>query len=270
MPPSGPPSQREALPMNRALRTGRLLMRVRPAPLAALLKRLLRVQRLETATPEGTFWVDPASYQGLRILETGVYEPEMLATLRRFLRPGDTFADVGANEGYFSVVASRLVGPRGRVFAVEPQDRLRPVLERNFALNAAANVTLLAAAVSDAAGEARMHLTPGMNNSASSLMQPTKYPLARQTVRTATLASLFAEAGIERCRLLKLDIEGWEYEAVLGSRALFAEGRVDAFALELHPHLLEARGLDAGEITRFLDACGYRRVADLPNFVLAR
>jgi FkbM family methyltransferase len=253
-----------------AIRTGRLLMRVRPAPLAAMLKKILGVQRLVAPTVEGTFWVDPASYQGLRVLESGVYEPEMLATLRRFLKPGDIFADVGANEGYFSVVASRLVGPAGRVLAVEPQKRLEPVLRRNFELNHSSNVTLVAAAVSDRPGESQIHLTPGMNNSASSLMQPTRYPLARQTVRTATLAEILREAGIERCALLKIDIEGWEYEAVLGSRSLFAEGRVAAIALELHPHLLAARGLDGGDITRFLADCGYRAVPEFENLVLAR
>jgi FkbM family methyltransferase len=251
-----------------AIRMGRFLMSVRPAPLAAGLKKLLRVRRFVAPTVEGTFWVDPASYQGLRVLESGVYEPEMLATLQRFLKPGDTFADVGANEGYFSVVASRLVGPTGRVLAVEPQLRLQPILQRNFELNQSGNVTLVAAAVSDQPGEAQIHLTPGMNNSASSLMQPTRYPLARQTVRTATLAEIFRDAGIERCALLKIDIEGWEYEAVLGSRSLFADGRVAAIALELHPHLLRARKLDGGEITRFLAGCGYRAVPGLENLVL--
>lgn len=243
-------------------------MRVRPAPVAAVLKRLLRVQRLEARTREGTFWVDPASYQGLRLLETDVYEPEMLETLARYLRPGDTFVDVGANEGYFSVVASRRVGAGGRVVAIEPQGRLQSVLRRNFELNAATNITLVSAAVSDHRGEAQLHLTPGLNNSASSLMQPTKYPLARERVPTATLAEIFNQAGVTRCRLMKIDVEGWEYEAVLGSRELFAAARVDAIALELHPHLLQARGLDENRITEFLTQCGYVAAGSEGNLVL--
>src|SRR3954470_828715 len=91
----------------RLIRRGEWLFRVRPAPLAVAMKALLRVRRLPVTTAEGTFWLDPASSQGLCLLKNDVYEPPMLETLKSYLRPGDTFADVGANEGYFSVVASR-------------------------------------------------------------------------------------------------------------------------------------------------------------------
>jgi FkbM family methyltransferase len=246
--------------MSTARRLGAFLMHIRPAPLAALLKWLLRVKRLEIATPEGRFWVDPASYQGQQLMQHQIYEPAMLGALKEQVRPGGVFADLGANEGYFSVVAARLVGPQGRVLAVEPQRRLEPVLRRNFALNGCHQITLVTAAISDRSGSAQLHLTPSMNNSASGLMAPTRYPLLRQPVVLATLSQVLAQAGIERCDVMKIDIEGWEYEAILGSRDVFAQGRVRTLALELHPHLLAPRGLDAGAITRFLAACGYRTV----------
>src|SRR4051812_38970298 len=115
------------------------LARVRPAPVASALKRLLRVRRRAVTTPEGTFWIDPVSNLGLELLR-GRYEPSLTEVVRRYLRPGGVFVDVGANEGYFSAIAARLVGPTGRVVAVEPQARLRPVLEENFRLNGVANV----------------------------------------------------------------------------------------------------------------------------------
>src|SRR3954468_546190 len=120
---------------NRAFTLGRWLMRVRPAPLAVGLKRMLRVERQNLVTSEGTFWVDPASFSGQELATHGVYDPGTLAALKSLLQRGDTFIDVGANEGYFSVVAARLVGPTGRVIAIEPQSRLARVLERNFAIN---------------------------------------------------------------------------------------------------------------------------------------
>ena len=246
--------------MNFTSQLGYLLMRIRPAPLAAFLKFFLRVRRIELATPEGRFWVDPASYQGQELLRHGIYEPQLLATVKALLAPGGTFVDLGANEGYFSVVAAARVGPNGRVVAIEPQRRLEPVLRRNFALNNCTQVTLAPVAVSDHAGTAELHLTPSMNNSASGLQAPTRYPLFRQPVVLATLAQVFAKAGIERCDLLKIDIEGWEYEAVLGSRELFTARRVRALALEVHPHLLSRRGFEASAITDFLAGCGYRGV----------
>ena len=246
---------------------GRCIMRLRPAVFAAAVKSLLRVRRLETATAEGRFWVDPASYIGLTLLEHGIYEPEMLAVVRHFVGPGDTYVDVGANEGYFAVVGALRAGPEGRVVAVEPQHRLHAVLLRNFSLNAVNNAVIAPYAVSDQPGEAALHLTPGVNNGASSLIRQTRYPLRRQVVQCLTLSEIFRLHAVQTCALLKIDIEGWEYEAVLGSPDLFQSGRIKAIALELHPPLLARRGLDPGKITAFLSACGYRPWPQSENLV---
>jgi FkbM family methyltransferase len=253
-----------------ARRLGAALMRVRPAPVAVALKRLLGVQRIEFPTAEGTFWLDPASEFGQRLLTIGSCEPELVATMRRLLRPGDIFADIGANEGYFSVVGARLVGQKGRVLAVEPQLRLQEVLRRNFALNDAADVILVRSAVSDSAGVAQLNLAPSMNTGATSLMRRTRYALERETVPLRTLADIVAQTGLDRIDLLKMDIEGWEYEAILGSPALFTSGAIRAISLELHPDHLRDRGLDAQRIVDFLVGCGYRHAADFETIVFLR
>jgi FkbM family methyltransferase len=67
----------------------------------------------------------------------------MGAVLRRYLRPGAVFIDMGANEGYFSVLASGVVGPSGAVIAVEPQSRLQGVIQTNLDANACLNVRLV-------------------------------------------------------------------------------------------------------------------------------
>lgn len=239
-------------------RLGRWLLRIRPAFLAAWLKTLLRIRRFPHPTPHGTFWVDPASYQGLCVLDHGEYEPGMISVLRAQLQPGDTFVDLGANEGYFSVIASAIVGPAGRVLAIEPQGRLQPVLRENFRLNTCANVTLAQVAVSDHAGEATLHLTAGVNNSASGLHRATRYGLPTETVPTARLATVLDQHGVTHCRLLKMDVESWEYEAIFGSEDLFRSGRIRSLAVEIHPDILAARGLDPARISAFLASCGYQ------------
>ncbi|HMD61866.1 MAG TPA: FkbM family methyltransferase [Opitutaceae bacterium] len=248
---------------------GRLLMRVRPAPLASLVKRLLRIRRCEITTREGTFWVDPASYAGLELAGTGVYDPATLAAIRRLVRPGDTFVDIGANEGYFTVVASGLVGPAGRVLAVEPQLRLEPVLSRNLSLNGCSNVVVVQAAISDHSGTAVLHLTPDMNNAASGLEAPTRYVLAKQSTPLMTLAELLARAP-GAAPVVKMDIESFEHEAIHGGEALFRAGAVRALILELHRDMLLRRRLDAGAVPRLLRDCGYEQAADCNGLVWAR
>lgn len=250
-----------------AQRLGSLLMRVRPAPLAVVFKTVLGVRRIEVTTAAGIFWADPASDFGQRLLTVGEYEPELAATLLRLLQPGQVFADVGANEGYFSVMASRLVGARGRVLAVEPQSRLQPVLRRNFALNHADNVTITAAVVSDSIGVAELNLAPSMNTGATSLIRSTRYALRQETVPALPLAEMLARAGLTTVDLLKLDIEGWEYEAILGSREIFRDGRVRAITLELHPEHLEKRGLGIAPIMAFLQEAGFRHAPEYETLV---
>jgi len=93
---------------------GPALRRLRPAALATHLKQLLRIKRVIVPTDVGSFFVDPVSHLGDSLIRDGRYEPNMEAALRRHLRPGGTFVDVGANEGYFSVLGGRIVGPGGR------------------------------------------------------------------------------------------------------------------------------------------------------------
>ena len=255
--------------MSYQITVGRWLMRVRPAPLAAFLKRLCFIHRIAVPTPEGTFWIDPGSYLGATLAARGVYEPATLAVLKAVVRPGDTFVDVGANEGYFTVAAARLVGPQGRVLAIEPQTRLQEVLQRNLALNHCDHVTVAAVAITDVPGQAQLHLTPDMNNSASGLTQATRYRLATQTVETITLAEVFATRQLGEA-VVKMDIESWEYEAILGSQELFRSGQVRILILELHEALMERRGRDPAKIAAFLAASGYQARADAFGTVWTR
>src|ERR1700682_327502 len=112
-----------------------LLMRVRPSSLASLLKRVLGIRRTVIDTPHGRFWVDPISNLGIALSRHGSYESGMQKTLEKFLPSGATFVDLGANEGYFTVIGANEGGPRGRVVAIEPQKRLIPVIAENLRLN---------------------------------------------------------------------------------------------------------------------------------------
>ena len=246
-----------------------LLARLRPAPLGSALKRVLGIGRRPVATPEGTFWIDPVSNLGLCLLRNGEYEPAMTRTVKRYLCPGGTFVDVGANEGYFGVIAAKTIGPSGRVVLVEPQTRLRPVLAENLRLNDIANFVVEESAISDTAGTHTLHLAPDVNTGASGLSRGTRYRLRTQQVRTTTLSEVFAKHGIDRAELVKMDIEGYEYEAVFGSADLFRSRRLRALALEVHPSLLLRRGKDPAAIHQFLARCGYAADpnADNPVFV---
>jgi FkbM family methyltransferase len=174
--------------------------------------------------------------------------------------PADgVFIDLGANEGYFTVIAARRCAPSGHVVAIEPQRRLVPILEENIRLDELNknNVRVLSLAVTDAPGAVTLHLTPGINSGTSGLHRATKYRVPTQIVAARTLAQIFDDKKLSPVDLMKVDIEGFEYEALLGSRSVFEEMRVRELALELHPTILAKRGKEVGDIVAMLEATGY-------------
>lgn len=137
-----------------------LYMQIRPAILASLLKRFLPIGRQYLTADIGIFYADPLSQFGNTLLNHGTYEATLLKTVQTKLDPGDTFVDLGANEGFFSVAAAQQVGASGTVLAIEPQQRLQPVLQRNIIQNdVAGRIRTLAAAISNTEGEAVLHLS---------------------------------------------------------------------------------------------------------------
>jgi FkbM family methyltransferase len=237
-----------------------ILLRIRPAMLAAILKRALMVKRIVVDTPYGKFWVDPASTFGRQLCRHGTYESGMLKTIEKHLPPGGVFFDLGANEGYFTVIGAMRCGAAGRVVAVEPQVRLLGVIDENLLLNGVTWAKVENVAVNDRPGQVTIHLAANTNSGSSGLHRSTNYRLPTQEVTAKTLYQVLAEVGMEQVDLMKVDIEGFEYEAILGSPEVFRERRVRALALEIHPTLLANRSKDAHEITKLLDSCGYELV----------
>lgn len=233
------------------------LMRIRPAVLASGLKQVLRVRRTTIETPHGRFWIDPVSNLGIALSCHGRYEPGMLQVLERFLPVGAVFVDLGANEGYFTVVGAKQCGPGGRVVAIEPQDRLLPVIVENLRLNQVHWARVINAAVTDAPGTGTFHLSADTNTGASGLYRSTKYYLPTQRVEALTLAQVLDDERLTHVDLLKVDVEGFEYEVLLGSPEVFRQNRVRALALELHPTILAARNKDPTHITKMLLEANY-------------
>ncbi|HZE73094.1 MAG TPA: FkbM family methyltransferase [Pyrinomonadaceae bacterium] len=238
-------------------RTYELLTRMRPAPVAVALKKVLRIKRHIVETKIGRFCVDPASAFGVILAQHGEYEPQMSRTLERILCTGSTFIDIGANEGYFTVLGSKIVGVGGKVIAVEPQQRLKAILFENFKLNNLSNVSLIQSAISDNSGRAVLNLSADTNTGASGFVRATKYKLPTEMTETITLSELFSRIEVGRADLIKMDIEGAEYDAILGSPQIFRDHRVRAIALEVHVSILEKRGVKAEKIFSFLKGYGY-------------
>ena len=146
------------------------------------------------------------------------------------LWPGMTVIDVGANKGYFSLLAAKRVLPGGRVISYEPAPRNFSDIQVTIDSNSYHHWTVRPCAVSSAPGEAELFLTGVESGSGwGSLRQPKSDQVARVKVPLVTLATEMESLGVEHIDLLKMDIEGHELEALRGALPLLDRQATSAY-----------------------------------------
>lgn len=196
--------------------------------------------------------------------ERGGYEPLTVDLFAAVLRPGATFVDVGANHGYFTVLAAKLVGSAGRVEAFEPNPTVADALARVLALNdLSGQVAVHRVALSDREGHADFYpsVSP-VNDGLSSLLvsdAALEHGVLRRdrTVRvpTETFDAFAERVGLGRVDLLKIDVEGAEALVLGGMARTLAERPPRRIVCELVPGSeAERLLLDHGYGVRPLDA----------------
>lgn len=189
----------------------------------------------------------------------GVWEPHLTRWLQRRLKPGDVFVDVGANIGYYSVLASRLVGDSGKVVAVEASPTFHQVLLRQVQRNGCTNLRAVNAAVSDREESLRFTLASSQNMGANSIV-PYDGP-AESTFEIAAhpLPDLLTEEEIARARVIKVDVEGAEGGVVRGLAPLLDRLRPDAeLTIEVTPRRMSELGESVEELLETLKKNGFR------------
>lgn len=160
------------------------------------------------------------------------WENVIIRELTRSLRPGDVFFDLGAFMGPFTLLASRIVGPQGRVVAFEPDPFARAVLERNVTANGAINVIVAPYAVGDRDGIVRFSASGDSVGHVSAS--------GEVRVRQVTLDTYCAEQGITPT-IMKVDIEGAEAAALRDSDAVRG---LRELVVEIHEAALREQGVD--------------------------
>jgi FkbM family methyltransferase len=180
----------------------------------------------------------------------GVWEPVLTRWIESRLSPGDTFVDVGANVGYFSMLASRMVGANGSVVAIEASPTIFERLERGLRRNHLENVRAVLAAASSEEGRQMVYLGPDSHTGLTAThLEPHLTP--ESEVRAAALPALLTPTELDRARLMKIDVEGAESDVIAGLAPRLADTSSDLeIAIELHPG-------DRTELFETLGAAGF-------------
>ena len=193
------------------------------------------------------------TWQSCTEMVLGAYEPWVVDTLRRELRPGDFCIDVGAHIGYHALLMSKLVGPKGLVVAFEPFPHSFRFLLDNAVLNTASNLKVENVALSDRCETLRLSFSADEELSMTPSVAGYGVKGREATVEVPALS--LDSYLVELCKapnLIQIDVEGAEMSVLRGAEATLRRAR---------PKLLvEIHGWETGareEVSRFLSHLGY-------------
>jgi FkbM family methyltransferase len=217
--------------------------------------------------------LDPYDFVSKEILETGVWEAQSWEIIGRTLGAGATFVDIGAHIGYYSLKAAPLVGPTGRVIAVEPNPETIPKLYGNIRASGAQNITVEPVACSNTEATLELFAAPRANTGETSLSRANASHdgqfVTSYKVRAQPLDDILKDVGVSRVDAMKIDVEGAEYLVLKGaSKTLDRDHPV--ILVEIVEQQLQAMGTSSRQLYDLLRSHGYtarRSVQDNVEFV---
>ena len=200
-------------------------------------------------------YIDPISHFGQEIISTKKYEPIFAQELIDTICPGDSILDIGANEGFFSLLAARAAGPRGKVFAIEPIPELVEVINKNSKENGFDQVTVFPLAFSETAGEVKLNLSFSINSGASSLFDRKVSGTGQIQVRSERFDDWWLKLGRPHFNVVKIDCEGAELVVMRSAKKALRDHFANFIFLDFHECIIGLSGV--WEIDDCLRDSGY-------------
>ena len=221
-------------------------------------RRFLPQVPLPIPLPFGAWFLARNDYMGGAEMHGG-FEPAERAFVGRFLRTGMTALDIGAHPGLYTLLASKRVGPSGRVYAFEPSPRERRALRWNLGLNRCKNVVIEEMALGNVEDEGNLYVVDGHETGCNSLRPPAvPGPTWGVPVRIGTLDQWLETKRVKTVDFIKMDVEGGELSALRGAERLLDRRPRPVILVEVQDIRTQPWGYRAGEIIRYLSDKNYK------------
>jgi FkbM family methyltransferase len=157
--------------------------------------------------------------EGDREIALGAYETPVQVALLDNVAAGGVVYDIGANVGFFSLLAARRVGPQGRVYAFEPVARNAAAIERSARLNGFEALEVFAKAAGAASGIAELNLARHIGGAVLASVGVPPDRRGSVSVEVVAIDDLIREGSLRSPSLVKIDVEGAELEVIRGMKA---------------------------------------------------
>jgi FkbM family methyltransferase len=213
---------------------------------------------LKVRMPEGGIFLAHGDEMGYAVI-TDTFERNERSALLKLIHSGMIVLDVGANQGYYTLMLSRIVGPSGMVFAFEPAQKEFEKLKRNVLENKLVNVSCENTAIGSQ--EARVDFFEGPSSMGSygslrPLAEEVTMKTRKSSVEMTTLDDFVAGKALQNVHFIKIDVEGGELDVLRG-----AHHTLEKFKPIIMCEIADVRtkqwGYSAAEIYDFLAVRGY-------------
>jgi FkbM family methyltransferase len=186
------------------------------------------------------------------------FEPAVRKTFSEIAAHGVNVVDIGANIGYYTLLAASIIGEPSRIYSFEPQPRVARNLRRNVALNGLDNVTVFEMALSDREGQAEFFLPEEGLDAHGSLADNGRFRVKeRASVTTRPLDKVLDELGNPKIGLIKMDAEGAELNIFRGASKLLTSADRPCVIFEACEDNTRAFGYSVYELLSFIHNLGY-------------
>jgi len=177
------------------------------------------------------------------------------------LKEGDIFLDIGANIGYYSIFASRIIGNSGRVYAFEPSNREFRRLLRNIELNHCSNIIPINIALSNSNNEINFSIASGHTGLNSFTITDRAVEKSVQIVKPMRLDTYFDTVG-QKIQLVKIDVEGSELFVLKGMEALLKDHLIQRIIIEITPRFFNSFSYRKEDVYNLLYRYGFKSLVN--------
>lgn len=217
------------------------------------LNMALRTLRLNFGIPVkkckvGNYTIDVDTREGIqRGIYLGCYEPDETKWLYEILKSGMAFVDVGANVGYYSFIASSLVGRKGSVYSFEPSEIAYDAFVNNIMKNHISNIFATVVALGDKEEEMELFSADGLPDNTYNIHSPSflnrkdQYYLKEGKIGTnmgfkqvTTLDNICKKWNVNHIDFIKIDVEGMEFPVLKGMQSLLDNRQIDHIMIEFN------------------------------------
>ncbi len=185
----------------------------------------------------------------VQLAMNGIYEPLETNYVKNEIKNGFNVLDIGANIGYYTLIFSKLVGPRGKVFAFEPEQKIYNILKKNVKINNYENVIIENLALSNKFGKTSLYISEAGGSTIFPLDDDNR---EKREISKTSLDKYFENLQHIPISFIKMDAEGSEFAILQGMELLLKNNKKLKMLIEFNPKLIKQSGANPRDLLVFL------------------